>query len=67
MTLADYLRQWLRDYGTANVWAKTLVGYTDVVERHLISSMDHHRLPEGPRHQRAFALERQRARRPIYR
>jgi hypothetical protein len=44
MLLSDYLRQWLRDYGTANVRPKTLVGYTDIVERHLIPKLGHVKL-----------------------
>lgn len=42
--LAEYLRQWLRDYGASNVRPKTLVGYTGVAEGHLIPKLGHIKL-----------------------
>ena len=35
-TVAQFLRRWLRDYATSNVSPKTLRGYKDTIERHLI-------------------------------
>ncbi len=36
VTVAEYLRQWLRGYVASNCSPRTLDGYTSIVERHLI-------------------------------
>ena len=36
-TVADYLRQWLKDYAYTNLSPKTAEGYESIISRHLIS------------------------------
>ncbi len=44
LTVADYLRRWLRDYAAQNVAASTLERYTGIVEHHLIPALGSLRL-----------------------
>ncbi len=44
LTVADYLRRWLRDYAAQSVTASTLERYTSIVERHLIPALGSLRL-----------------------
>jgi integrase len=39
LTVAEYLRRWLRDYAAHNVSASTLARYTGIVEHHLVSQL----------------------------
>jgi integrase len=39
LTVADYLRRWLRDYAAHNVAPSTLARYTGIVEHHLIAQL----------------------------
>jgi len=57
MTVADYLRRWLRDYAAHNVAPSTLTRYTSIVERHLIPVLGSLRLRDlRPAHiQAAYA------------
>src|SRR5262245_11420625 len=43
-TLAEFLKRWLLDYARANVGAKTLERYTEIIDGHLIPSLGNHRL-----------------------
>ena len=62
LTVADYLRRWLRDYASHNVAPTTLRGYTSIVEQHFIPALGSIRLADlRPSHiQAAYgrALER---------
>ena len=44
LTVADYLRRWLRDYAAQSVAASTLERYTGIVEHHLIPALGSLRL-----------------------
>ncbi len=44
LTVADYLRRWLRDYAAQSVAASTLERYTGIVEHHLIPALGNLRL-----------------------
>jgi hypothetical protein len=46
MTVADYLKTWLRDYAKVNVAGKTYERYAEIIERHLIPALGHHALPK---------------------
>ena len=37
--MAEYLRQWLRDYAYANLAPHTAEGYDSIISRHLIPSL----------------------------
>lgn len=39
LTVAEFLRQWLRDYAAANVRPRTFERYSSIVERHLIPAI----------------------------
>ena len=44
ITVAEHLRNWLQGYVKTNCSARTLDGYTSIVERHLIPSLGHIKL-----------------------
>lgn len=51
LTVADYLRRWLRDYAAHNVAPSTLARYQGIVECHLIPGLGSLRLRDlGPGH-----------------
>lgn len=39
LTVADFLRQWLRDYVATNVRPRTAEGYAHIIERHLVPAL----------------------------
>jgi len=39
ITLAEWLRRWLRDYASMSITDRTLESYTSIVERHLVPSL----------------------------
>ena len=57
ITVADYLRRWLRDYAEGAVAASTFTRYTGIVEHHLIPNLGRLKLAElRPAHiQAAYA------------
>lgn len=46
ITVADYLRRWLRDYAEGAVAASTFTRYTGIVEHHLIPALGWLKLAE---------------------
>ena len=58
MAVATFLRQWLRDYASPAVRARTLQGYTAIVERRLIPELGNIPLAQlQPGHLQAFYAE----------
>lgn len=43
-TLAEYLERWLADYAEVNVAPKTFERYAEIVRKHLVPALGHHRL-----------------------
>lgn len=41
ITVADYLRRWLRDYAKISVRTRTYESYSEVVNKHLVSEIGH--------------------------
>ena len=62
VTVAEYLRQWLRGYVASNCSPRTLDGYTSIVERHLIPHLGNTQLkalvPEAIQEYYSKAFER---------
>jgi integrase len=55
LTVAQYLDQWLRDYAEPRVAAKTFERYEEIIERHLVPALGHHRLDKlQPLHIQAY-------------
>jgi integrase len=55
LTVADYLKQWLRDCVAAKVCGKTFERYEEIVQRHLVPALGQHRLDRlQPLHIQAY-------------
>jgi integrase len=55
LTVAEYLEQWLRDCAVTKVCGKTFERYEEIVQRHLIPALGHHRLDKlQPLHIQAY-------------
>lgn len=54
-TVGDYLERWLNDYARTNVAGKTFERYAEIIQKHLIPALGHHRLAKvQPLHIQAY-------------
>lgn len=58
LTVADYLKQWLRDYAKPNTSPRTVEGYRGIIEKHIIPALGNIQLSQlKTNHIKAFYAE----------